>query len=100
MQNAFKHQAHMLKSRVQHDMMKLHAKPSKFHIEQARNGATHAHKASLKDKLPKTTTRHMANIKTSYKNKVGTNMICTSSTDYILQIPLRFKYIGITITPM
>ena len=40
MQNAFKHQAHMLKSRMQHDMMKLHAKPSNFHIEHAQNGAT------------------------------------------------------------
>ena len=43
MQNTFKHQANTLKTRIQHDMMKLHAKSSKFHIEHAQNGATVQH---------------------------------------------------------
>ena len=43
MQNAFKHQAHMLKPRLQQGKMKLHAKPSKFHVEHAPNGATVQH---------------------------------------------------------
>ena len=45
MQNAFKHQAHILKSRMQNDMMKLHAKPSKFHIghDQNRSMVQHIH---------------------------------------------------------
>ena len=43
MQNAFKHQAHILKSRMQQGNMKLHAKLSKFHIEHAQNGATVQH---------------------------------------------------------
>ena len=47
MQNAFNHQAHILKSRMQHDMMKLHAKLSKFHIEHAQNGATVQHIHSI-----------------------------------------------------
>ena len=40
MQNAFKHQENTLKSWMQHDKMKLHAKSSKFHIEHTQNGAT------------------------------------------------------------
>ena len=43
MQNAFKHQANTLKTRIQHDNMELHAKSSKFHIEHAQNGATVQH---------------------------------------------------------
>ena len=43
MQNAFKHQANSLKTWMQHDKMKLHAKLSKFHIEHAQNGATVEH---------------------------------------------------------
>ena len=43
MQNAFKHQANTLKTRIQHDMMKLHAILSKFHIEHAQNRATVQH---------------------------------------------------------
>ena len=43
MQNAFKHQANILKTRIQHDNMKLHAKLSKFHIEHTQNGATVQH---------------------------------------------------------
>ena len=49
MQNAYKHQVHILKSRMQHDNMKLHAKPSKFHIEHAQNGATVQHIHSKQD---------------------------------------------------
>ena len=43
MQNAFKHQAHMLKTWMQHDNMRLHAILSKFHIEHTQNGATVQH---------------------------------------------------------
>ena len=43
MQNAFKHQANTLKTRMQHDNMKLHTKTSKFHIEHTQNGATVQH---------------------------------------------------------
>ena len=55
-----------LKTRMQHDNMKLYAKSSKFHIEHTQNGATvqHIHYTSLKDKLSKTATRHLASIKT------------------------------------
>ena len=42
-QNAFKHQANTLKTRMQQGNMKLHAKLSKFHIEHAQNGATVQH---------------------------------------------------------
>ena len=43
MQNTFKHQENILKTRMQHDNMKLHAKSSKFHIEHTQNGATVQH---------------------------------------------------------
>ena len=43
MQNAFKHQENTLKTRIQHDMMQLHAILSKFHIEHTQNGATVQH---------------------------------------------------------
>ena len=49
MQNAFKHQANSLKTWMQHDKMKLHAKLSKFHIEHAQNGATVQHIHSKQD---------------------------------------------------
>ena len=49
MQNAFKHQANTLKTRIQHDMMKLDANLSKFHIEHAQNGATVQHIHSKQD---------------------------------------------------
>ena len=47
MQDAFKHQAHMLKPRMQQGKMKLHAKPSKFHVEHAQNEATVQHIHSI-----------------------------------------------------
>ena len=47
MQNAFKHQVNTLNTWMQHDMMKLHAKPSKFHIDHAPNGATVQHIHSI-----------------------------------------------------
>ena len=47
MQNAFKHQANIPKTRMQHDNMKLHAKSSKFHIEHTQNGATVQHIHSI-----------------------------------------------------
>ena len=43
MQNAFKHQEKTLKTMMQQGNIKLHAKPSKFDIEHAQNGATHHH---------------------------------------------------------
>ena len=43
MQKASKHQENTLKTRVQHDKMKLHAILSKFHIEHTQNGATVQH---------------------------------------------------------
>ena len=43
MQNAFRHEANTLKTKIQHDMMKLHAILSKFHTEHAQNGATVQH---------------------------------------------------------
>ena len=49
MQNTFKHQANTLKTWMQHDKMKLHAKSSKFHIEHAQNGATVQHIHSKQD---------------------------------------------------
>ena len=39
-QNAWKHQQHSLKSRMQHDNMKLHTILSKFHIGHDQNEAT------------------------------------------------------------
>ena len=80
MQNAFKHQAHMLKTRMQQGKMKLHAKPSKFHIEHAPNGATvnTYTRNKFKRQAPKIATRNLTSIITTcYKNKIGTNMICT-----------------------
>ena len=47
MQNAYKHQANTLKTRMQQGNMKLHAKPSKFHVEHAPNGATVQHIHSI-----------------------------------------------------
>ena len=67
MQNTYKHQANTLKTWMQNDNMKLHAKSSKFHIEHTpkrSNGSTHTLYTSLKDKLSKTATRHLANIET------------------------------------
>ena len=49
MQNAFKHQANRPKTRIQHDMMKLHAILSNFHIEHAQNGAKVQHIHSKQD---------------------------------------------------
>ena len=49
MQNAFKHQTNTLKTRMQHDNMRLHAKLSKFHVEHAQNGATVQHIHSKQD---------------------------------------------------
>ena len=43
MQNALKHQNKHLKTWIQHDNMKLHAKSSKFHIEHTQDGATVQH---------------------------------------------------------
>ena len=43
MQNTSKHQENTLKTRIQHDNIRLHAKLSKFHIEHTPNGATVQH---------------------------------------------------------
>ena len=47
MQNAYKYQENTLKTWMQHDNMKLHAKSSKFHIEHTQNGATVQHIHSI-----------------------------------------------------
>ena len=47
MQNTYKHQANTLKTCMQHDNVKLHAKSSKFHIEHTQNGATVQHIHSI-----------------------------------------------------
>ena len=47
MQNAYKHQENTLKTWMQHDNMKLHAKPSKFHIDHTQNAATVQHINSI-----------------------------------------------------
>ena len=47
MQKAFEHQENSLKTRMQHDNMKLHAILSKFHIEHTQNGATVPHMHSI-----------------------------------------------------
>ena len=49
MQKAFKHQAKTLKTRMQHDNMKLNANLSKFHIQHTQNGATVQHICSKED---------------------------------------------------
>ena len=49
MQNAYKHQANTLKTRMQQGNMKLHAILSKFHIEHTSNGATIQHIHSKQD---------------------------------------------------
>ena len=56
-----------LKTRMQHDNMKLHAILRKFHIEHTPNGATvqHTHETSYSNNLSKTATRHIASIKTT-----------------------------------
>ena len=43
MQKTFKHLENTLKTRIQHDKMKLHANLSKFHIKHTQNGATVQH---------------------------------------------------------
>ena len=43
MQDAFKHQGNTLQTCIQHDMMHVHTKSSKFHIDPAQNGATVQH---------------------------------------------------------
>ena len=47
MQNTFQHQANTLKTWMQHDNIKLHAKSSKFHIEHNQNGASVQHVHSI-----------------------------------------------------
>ena len=49
MQNAFKHQANTLKTRMQQGNMKLQTKLIKFHKEHAQNGATGQHIHSKQD---------------------------------------------------
>ena len=49
MQNASKHQANTLKTRMQQGNMKLQTKLIKFHKEHAQNGATGQHIHSKQD---------------------------------------------------
>ena len=47
MQMQARHNHKHSKTWMQHGMMKLHAKPSKFHVEHAQNGATVQHIHSI-----------------------------------------------------
>ena len=59
-----------LKTRMQHDNMKLHAKSSKFHIEhtQRSNGSIHTLHTSHNNNLSITATRHLVSIQTTCYN--------------------------------
>ena len=68
MQDAFKQQANTLQTCMQHDIMHLHAKTHKFHIDHSTNGATVQHLHTKQDitiVCPKTTSRHIVDIKTT-----------------------------------
>ena len=103
MQMQAKHNHKHSKTWMQQGMMKLHAKPSKFHVEHAPNGhgSTHTLNTSFKHNLPKTATMHFEIKETTfYRKHMATNLICTEITDYILQITTRFMFIGIRINPV
>ena len=71
MQNAFKHQANTLKTWMQHDKMKLHAKSSKFHIEHAQNGATVQHIHSKQDITTICPKQQVGTLQTSKQHATG-----------------------------
>ena len=72
MQNANKHQANTRKTRIQHDMMKLHAILSKFHIEHAQNGATVQHIHSKQDITTICPKQQVGTLQTSKQHDTGT----------------------------
>ena len=64
------------------------------------HGSTHTLNTSFKHNLPEIATKHFAIKETTcYRKPMGIKMTCTSSTDYILQISSRFRFIGIKINP-
>ena len=71
MQNTFKHQANTLKTWMQHDKMKLHAKSSKFHIEHAQNGATVQHIHSKQDITTICPKQQVGTLQTSKQHATG-----------------------------
>ena len=71
MQNAFKRQSNTLKTRIQHDNMKLHAILSKFHIEHAQNGATVQHIHSKQDITTICPKHQVGTLKTSKQHATG-----------------------------
>ena len=71
MQNAFKHQAKTLKTWMQHDKMKLHAKSSKFHIEHVQNGATVQHIHSKQDITTICPKQQVGTLQTSKQHATG-----------------------------
>ena len=71
MQNAPKHQAKHLKTWMQHDNMKLHAKSSKFHIEHTQNGATLQHIHSKHDITTICPKQQVGTLQTSKKHARG-----------------------------
>ena len=71
MQNAFKHQANTLKTRMQQGNMKLHAKLSKFHIEQAQYGATVQHIHSKQDITTICPKQQVGTLQTSKQHATG-----------------------------
>ena len=71
MQNAFKHQEKTLQTRIKHDMIKLHAILSKFHIEHAQNGATVQHIHSKQDITTICPKQQLGTLKPSKQHATG-----------------------------
>ena len=71
LQNAFKHQENTLKTWMQHDKMKLHAKSSKLHIEHAQNGATAQHIHSKQDIITICPKQQVGTLETSKQHATG-----------------------------
>ena len=97
MQNAYKQQENTVKTWLQQGNMKLHAKLSKFHIEHASNGAMvqHIHSIQVSNTIcPKHQLSTLQSRKQQATGKIW------ASTDYMLQITSRFRFIGIKIKPI
>ena len=71
LQNAFKHKENTLKTWMQHDRMKLHAKSSKFLIEHAQNGATVQHIQSKQDITTICPKQQLGTLQTSKQHAIG-----------------------------
>ena len=72
MQNAFKHQENSPKTWMPHDKMKLHAKPSNFHIEHAQNEATVQHILSKQDITTICRKQQVGTLQPSKQHAIGT----------------------------